>query len=153
MLMKPPSQMAKNLPAMWETWVQSLGLEDRLEKDMATHSWVIPWTEEPGGLQSMRSQKVKHNWVTILSLSLFCFHVTTICNQRGNRGWWNIQMVIPQNRTHAYYNLFLSKYWVPSQRAAWHCWDYYDIQYSICFSFLLHVRVVWSWASCSGAEP
>ena len=50
--------MLKNLPpAMWETWVQSLGLEDPLEKGMATHSsilaWRIPWTEELGGLQSM----------------------------------------------------------------------------------------------------
>ena len=46
---------------MWETWVQSLGLEDLLEKEMATHSsilaWKIPWTEEPGGLQSMGSQE------------------------------------------------------------------------------------------------
>ena len=50
------AQMVKNLPVMWETWVQSLGWEDLLEKEMATHSsifaWRIPWTEEPGGLQS-----------------------------------------------------------------------------------------------------
>ena len=50
----------KHLPAVWETWVQSLGWEDSLEKEMATHSstlaWKIPWTEEPGGLQSMGSQ-------------------------------------------------------------------------------------------------
>ena len=49
-------QMVKNLPAMQKTWIQSLGQEDRLEKDMATHSsllaWRIPRTEEPGGLQS-----------------------------------------------------------------------------------------------------
>ena len=57
--------MVKRLPAMWETWVQSLGQEDRLEKEMATHSstlaWEIPWTEEPGRLQSMGSQRVGHN--------------------------------------------------------------------------------------------
>ena len=51
------AQMVENLPAMQETWVQSLGREDPLEKEMATHSsvfaWKIPWTEEPGGLQSM----------------------------------------------------------------------------------------------------
>ena len=50
-------QRLKRLPAMWETWVQSLGREDPLEKEMATHSsilaWRIPWTEELGGLQSM----------------------------------------------------------------------------------------------------
>jgi len=51
--------MIKNLHAMWETWVQSLGWEHPREKEMATHSsilaWRIPWTEEPGGLQSMGS--------------------------------------------------------------------------------------------------
>ena len=61
----PRAQMVKNLPVMQETWVQSLGWEDSLEKGMATHSsilaWRIPWTEEPGELQSMRSQTVGHN--------------------------------------------------------------------------------------------
>ena len=54
------AQSVKNLPAVQETWVQSLGWEDPLEKEMATHSsilaWKISWTEEPGGLQSMGSQ-------------------------------------------------------------------------------------------------
>ena len=54
----------KRLPTMWETQVQPLGQEDLLEKDMATHSsilaWKIPWTEEPGRLQSMGSQRVGH---------------------------------------------------------------------------------------------
>ena len=53
------ARMVKNLPAMWETWVRALGLEEPLEKEMATHSsilaWRIPWTEEPGRLQSMES--------------------------------------------------------------------------------------------------
>ena len=53
--------MVKNLPAMQDTWVQFLGWEDPLEKEMATHSsilaWRIPWTEEPGGLQSMGLQR------------------------------------------------------------------------------------------------
>ena len=57
--------MVKNLPAMQETWVQSLGLEDPLEKGMETHSSIlarkIPWTGEPEGLQSMGSQRVGHN--------------------------------------------------------------------------------------------
>ena len=59
------AQTVKNLPAMQETWVQSLGREDPLEKEMATHSsilaWSIPWTEEPGRLLSMGLQRVKHN--------------------------------------------------------------------------------------------
>ena len=58
------TQMVKNLPAMRETWVQSLDQEDPLEKGMATHSsilaWRIPWTEEPGGLQSRVLQRVGH---------------------------------------------------------------------------------------------
>ena len=59
------AQKAKSLPAMRETWVQSLAWEDPLEKEMATHSsilaWRIPWTEEPGGLPSMSSQRVGHD--------------------------------------------------------------------------------------------
>ena len=58
-------QTVKNLPAMRETWVQSLGWEDSLEEGMATHSsilaWRIPWTEEPDGIQSMGSQRVGHD--------------------------------------------------------------------------------------------
>ena len=57
--------MVKNLPAMWETQVRSLDQQDSLEKGMATHSsslaWRSPWIEEPGGLQSMGSQRVGHS--------------------------------------------------------------------------------------------
>ena len=59
------AQMVKLLPAVWETRVQSLGWEDPLQKEMATHSstlaWKIPWTEEPGGLQSTGLQRVRHD--------------------------------------------------------------------------------------------
>ena len=58
------AQVIKNPPATWETWVRSLGQEDPLEKGMATQSnllaWRTPWTEEPGRLQSLGSQRVKH---------------------------------------------------------------------------------------------
>ena len=67
--------MVKNLPAMWETWVHFLDWENPLEKGLATHSsipaWRIPWTEEPGGLQSIGSQRVRHNWRT----NTFTFHI------------------------------------------------------------------------------
>ena len=67
-------QMVKSLSGMQETWVQSLGWEDSLEKAMAPHystlAWKIPWTEEPGRLQSMGSQRVGHDWATSLSFSL-----------------------------------------------------------------------------------
>ena len=76
------AQMVKCLPTMQETWVRSLGWEDPLEKEMATHSstlaWRIPWTEDPGRLQSMGSQRVGHDWVTSLSLSM------------GDRGGYSI---------------------------------------------------------------
>ena len=77
------AQMVKHLPTMWETWVQSLGQEDLLEKEMATHSsilvWKIPWTEDPGRLQSMGWPRVRHNWATSLThtvgvnLLIFCW--------------------------------------------------------------------------------
>ena len=63
-----PNKTVKNLPAMWETWVWSLGHEDPLEKEMATLSsfltWKIPWTEKPGVLQSMGLQRAGHDWET-----------------------------------------------------------------------------------------
>ena len=59
------AQMVKNLLAMQETWIPFLGWEDPLEKAMPTHpsilAWTIPWTEEPGGLQPVRSQRVGHD--------------------------------------------------------------------------------------------
>ena len=62
------AQAVKNPPAIWETWLQSLGREEPLEKEMATHSsilaWRIPWAEEPGGLPSMGLQRVGQDWVT-----------------------------------------------------------------------------------------
>ena len=82
------AQMLKNLPAMQETQVLSLGREDPLEKGISTHSsvlaWKIPWTEEPGGLQSIGLQRVSHDWVTnththttmrtwtVASINIFC---------------------------------------------------------------------------------
>ena len=69
------AQMVKRLSTMQETWVRALGWEDPLEKEMAIHSstiaWKIPWTEEPGRLQSMGPQRVGHDRAT--SLSLFAF--------------------------------------------------------------------------------
>ena len=80
------AQTVKHLPAMWETWIRSLGQEDPLEKEMATHSstlvWKIPWTEEPGRLQSMGSQRVGHDQAISLSLS---FHILI-----GKRIVWKV---------------------------------------------------------------
>ena len=64
----PPAQLVKNLPAMRETWVWSLGREDPLEKEKATHpsilAWRIPWTEEPGRLQCVGQHRVGRDWAT-----------------------------------------------------------------------------------------
>ena len=83
------AQMVKNPPAMRETWAQSLGWEDPLEESMATHSsilaWRIPWTEEPDGLQSMESQRVRHSWVTKHTLLLIIYN---------NNFMYNIQYYI-----------------------------------------------------------
>ena len=78
------AQMVKHLPTTWETWVRSLGQEDPLEKEMATHSstlaWRIPWTEDPGRLQPMGSQRVRHNFTFT-----FTFLSVTICSDFGGQ--------------------------------------------------------------------
>ena len=81
------AQTVENLPAMQETWVQSLGWEDPLEKQMATHSsyscWRIPWTEEPGGLQSTGWQGAGRDWASnspsLLQLQLRMFSAILHC--------------------------------------------------------------------------
>ena len=73
------AQMVKNPPVMQETWVQSLGQEDPLEKWTATHSsilaWRILWTEEPGRLQSLGLQRVRHDWATFTFTSMCCYMI------------------------------------------------------------------------------
>ena len=79
------AQMVKNPPVMQETWVQSLGQEDPPEKWMATHSsimaWRIPWTEEPGELQFMGLQRVRHDWTTNkhTQMSIYTFFPKNLC--------------------------------------------------------------------------
>ena len=79
------AQIVKRLPAMWKTWVRSLGLEDSLEKEMASHSstlaWKIQLMEEPGRLQSMGSQRVVHNWATSLFFLSFFGLFLLLCLQ------------------------------------------------------------------------
>ena len=89
--------MVKRLPTMWETWVRSLGQDDPLEKEMATHSstlvWKIPWMEETGRLQSMGSQRVGHDWATSLYLllrNLYTGQEPTIRTGHGTPDWFVI---------------------------------------------------------------
>ena len=85
-------QKVKHLPSMQETWVRSLGQEDPLGKEIATYSstlaWKIPWTKEPGRLQSMGSQRVGHDWATLLSLFFdwWWLQATFWRNQREEKG-------------------------------------------------------------------
>ena len=89
------AQTVKNLPAMQETRVRSLGQEDPLEKEMATHfsifAWRIPWTEEPGDLQSMRSLRVGHNSATNIHTSDVQAHEGSRVQGRGEPefGFWS----------------------------------------------------------------
>ena len=80
------AQTVKNLPAMWETQVRSLGWEDPLEEGMATHSSIlacrIPWTEEPGGLQSMRSLQAGVREAGRPGVRLCEFKVYSVCDQK-----------------------------------------------------------------------
>ena len=109
------SQLVKSLPAMWETQVQSLGGEDPLEKEMATHSsilvWEIPWTEEPGGLQSIRSQRVRHKWVTNTFTFLYTFldFLVLIVKYKCSIFFFQKFLTIPD--TLHYHDSFKSNFW------------------------------------------
>ena len=82
---------------MLETWVQFLGQEDPLEKEMATHfsslAWKIPWTEEPGRLQSMGSQRVRHDWATSLSLYFNAATQSTVKGREEAKGQRKFSML------------------------------------------------------------
>ena len=135
---------------MQKTWVQSLGQEDPLEKEMATHSsilaWEIPWMEEPGGLQSTGSQRVGHDWATSLSF----FHVSM---SHVNIKPWRFSAL----------SIFISK----SKLTEWYASDSDEVWYKISFSinswvkdlfhkcrklvkmFRLKGKIVWLWGGAS----
>ena len=119
------AQRLKHLPAMWETWVRSLGHEDPLEKEMATHSsilaWRIPRTEEPGGLQSTGSQRVGHNWATSL-------HFTSLHSTRGHNElviteklsfsyiYMKVKVLYTHTHTHTHTHTYQGYVYYPSQK-------------------------------------
>ena len=94
----PSGSVVKNPPAMQKIQVQSLGTENPLEEEMAAHSsvlaWRIPWTEEPGRLQSMGSLRVRHDWATSFSLSCIGegngspLQCSCLENPRDGGAWW-----------------------------------------------------------------
>ena len=92
--------MVKSLPAMWETQVQSLGRKDPLEMEMATHSsilaWKIAWMEKPGGLQSMRSQRVGDDGTTNTSIFLDVLRLGAwLPGEPVEIRWWELSVIFP----------------------------------------------------------
>ena len=93
-------QTVKNLPTMWETWIWSLGWEDPLEKEMATHFSIlalrISWPEEPGRLQSMCSQRDRHDWATVREKCTMEMKINTVRvlvePRKSRTTCWNIKM-------------------------------------------------------------
>ena len=102
------TQMLKHLPAMQETWVRSLGWEDPLEKEMATHSsilaWKIPWMEKPGRLQSMELQRVGHDWVASLSFFYGLHRIKLTDIQLRDYIMWNLQTCLTSSPRDIYRN-------------------------------------------------
>ena len=103
------AQLVKNLPAIGETWVWSLGWEVAMEKGTATHSsilaWRVPWTEQPGELQSMRSQRGRYGWATY---TLLIHQGHFIINKLWS-SWeilWRHSLVL-EELTHTHTHLFL----------------------------------------------
>ena len=98
------AQMVKNLPAVQETWVQSLSWEDPLEKEMETHSstlaWKIPWMEEPGRLQSMALQRVRHDFTFAFSnkqtCPIFNFSLMMSCIHSFNEKFLHLKIELQQ---------------------------------------------------------
>ena len=125
------SHLGKNPPAIQETWVQSLGWEDSLEEDMATHSsilaWSILWTEEPGGLQSLGPQRFGHHWSPPRSYILELLNQTLW--EIWDRGlevniWQASQLLLPTLKLEKHFRYrilffeyihapFCSRYWLP----------------------------------------
>ena len=146
--------MVKNLPAIQETRVPSLGQEDPLEKGMATHSsifaWRISWTEEPGRLQSMGSERVGHDWAMNTSLQINeklhsdliyigynAMYIGLLCvnlllsHQIWYKLLWIVDWCKPQNRVCTSH---ISKgrrkpWWKPHQKLPWYSWLSFIFQY------------------------
>ena len=126
------AQMVKRLPAMRDTQVQSLGWEDTLEKEMATHSstpaWKIPWMEEASSLQSMGLQRVGHDWATSLHFTSYTYLRTRysqrIKGYRKTLPVWNPEVLREDrhiHRVYAYYivvsyRIYLFFFWMELRR-------------------------------------
>ena len=112
------TQTVKNLSAKQETWVQSLGQEDSLEKGMAIHSsilaWRIPWTEEPGRLQSMGSQRVRYNRATITHSRILWLKNQVFYRTCGLPLTWPLHLILSSKHYafHSSFRVFLRDQWL-----------------------------------------
>ena len=98
--------MVKNLPEMKKAWVPSLGWENPLEQDMVTHSstlaWRISWTEEPGGLQPMGSQRVGHDWVTKGTVVIWQKKMVAWTKTWSRKAWEEVGSILKGSCAHCY---------------------------------------------------
>ena len=154
------AQTVKYLPIIWETRVQFLGQEDLLEKERETHSSIlvrkIPWTEEPGRLQSMGSQRARHDCVTSLSLHFYVHKHTTCSYQealKAMQGMFLDPFIQGHKRTLQTFPLFLLISSGPLQGwGQWELktWESYMILYMFQCPVQVRCRIQDAWGSCSG---
>ena len=138
--------MVRNLPAMKEIQVQSPGWKDPLEEEMATHSsilaWRIPWTEQPGGLQSMGSQRVRHDWAA--NTSTFIYMCVCVCvlkterESKHSKGQKNIKNRQAKRR-HMYYLIKVILKWDCKFRKISNYW--YQTQTLFSYYNAIKVRI------------
>ena len=146
---------------MWETWIRSLGWEDPLEKEMATRSstlaWKIPWTKKSGRLKSMGSQRVRHDWETSISLSLFqccirgllgCLHFfTSFLKYSVLQHWFpafcllgHLSILLPQSLCYWLYIVHLCLFFTSSRSLVTLCCIFSNLCLHSFFEILNHIH-------------
>ena len=133
------AQMVKNLPGMQEIWTRSLGQEDFLEKGMASHSsnfaWRIPWTEEPGRLQSMELQRVRHNWMTNT------IQIDVLKGFLGNRG-----LLYPRPTKFSKWKFYFTRVWEGCKLLQTNRWRSIKLSCFICFLITANILLAWQYS-------
>ena len=133
------AQRVKSLLAVWKIQVCSLGREDLLEKEMAAHSsilaWKIPWTEEPGRLQSMGSQRVGHDWATSLDPWSWSCHAANLQNSFILQNWNSI--TIKQTKKSSFHALPSPSHWQSPSTFIFMNWITLGTKYKLVTHYLI----------------
>ena len=133
------AQMVKHLSAMQETQVWSLGQEDIQEKGIAAHSsnfaWRIPWTEEPGRLQSMELQRVRHNWMTNT------IQIDVLKGFLGNRG-----LLYPRPTKFSKWKFYFTRVWEGCKLLQTNRWRSIKLSCFICFLITANILLAWQYS-------